>query len=63
MLVSEQKSHFSFYCADEDLCNQIASIFPFPMSSINEGFRYLGFLLKSNNYGIADWNWLLKKFE
>lgn len=30
---------------------------------MDEGFRYLGFDLKSNNYDIHDWDWLLTKFQ
>lgn len=30
---------------------------------LNEGFRYLGFFLKPNSYGIKDWKWLIDKVE
>ena len=31
--------------------------------SLDEGFKYIGFSLSPNNYGIKDQGWLTRKFE
>ena len=37
--------------------------FPFEHNYIKEGLKYLGFHLKTNEYHIKDWNWLITKVE
>ena len=35
----------------------------FEVLPLDNGFRYLGFYLKPNNYLISDWHWLLRRIE
>jgi hypothetical protein len=41
----------------------IASSFPAQRKSLSEGFKYLGFNLKPDNYRKEDWSWLIRKVE
>eukprot|EP00253_Pinus_taeda_P018177 PITA_18177 len=43
--------------------NQISSLLPFDVLSMENPFKYLGFLLKPNAYRKQDWNWLVAKIE
>jgi hypothetical protein len=37
--------------------------FPFEEKKLDDGLKYLGFLLKPNDYIKEDWKWLLKKMD
>ena len=37
--------------------------FPYTIKSMDEGFKYLGFVLKPNAYSFKDWMWLYRKIE
>lgn len=41
----------------------IASSFNFCTAPLSLGFKYLGFQMKSNNYKIKDWEWLVEKVK
>ena len=41
----------------------MANIFWLPPFDLDEGIKYLGFVLKSNNYGVLDWEWIIAKLE
>jgi hypothetical protein len=41
----------------------IANSFPTQIKSLYEGFKYLGFNLKPDNYKKEDWSWLIRKVE
>ena len=41
----------------------IRSMFPFNVSPLENGLKYLGFKLKLNAYKIKDWDWLISKCE
>ena len=36
---------------------------PFIRASLDEGLKYMGFILKPNNYLKKDWLWLIEKLE
>ena len=36
---------------------------PYILKPMDEGFKYLGFVLKPNAYSFRDWMWLYKKIE
>jgi hypothetical protein len=38
-------------------------VFPYNFADLSEGFRYLGFYLKTGMYKAEDWRWLLAKIE
>lgn len=63
MLVSEEKSSFLHLALSDDQLRSIQTIMPYNCSNLEKGFKYLGYLLKPNNYQIRDWQWLLKKIE
>ena len=37
--------------------------FPFSVTTMGEGLKYLGFKLSPNCYKKEDWNWLLEKLD
>ena len=55
----EKKSYILLSCSNQSLKDTLLSLFPFKSGSIEEGFSYLGFLLKPNSYGPKDWEWIL----
>ena len=46
-----------------ELRNRVSIDFPYSLKPMDEGFKYLGFLLKPNAYSFKDWMWLYKKIE
>jgi hypothetical protein len=46
-----------------DLQEQLNEVLPFPRKSIDEGMKYLGFVLNPNTYLFEDWMWLLNKIK
>ena len=38
-------------------------IFCYPINSLEEGLKYIGFSLKPNKYRKDDWSWLIQKVE
>lgn len=63
MLVSSAKSSMFQHSLLDEQIRDIRSVMPYNCFSIEQGFKYLGFILKPNNYQIKDWHWLLKKIE
>ena len=43
--------------------SQIFDLHPYEICSLDVGFKYLGYLLKTNHYSKEYWSWLLKKVE
>eukprot|EP00253_Pinus_taeda_P029586 PITA_29586 len=42
---------------------RVGALLPFEIKSLQESFKYLGFLLKPDTYRVQDWKWLLIKIE
>jgi hypothetical protein len=63
MEINEGKSSLStnFLIEEEQLV--FRQNFPFEEKRIDDGLKYMGFILKPNDYRKEDWNWLLKKLE
>ena len=38
-------------------------IYPYDLKMFDEGLKYMGFIIKPNNYKKVDWNWLIAKLE
>jgi hypothetical protein len=38
-------------------------LFEFSIQEMGEGFKYLGFNLKPNNYGAGDLNWIVSQID
>jgi hypothetical protein len=43
--------------------SQFQDCLPFAQKQIDEGFKYLGFVLKPNDYVFRDWLWLFIKIQ
>jgi hypothetical protein len=63
MLINQQKSTLSATGMAEADIVFYKSVFPFHVQDVNEGLKYLGFLLKPNCYLKSDWLWLISKLE
>lgn len=63
MELSFNKSSFMFHNMEENVLHHISIIFPYGMSPIENGFKYLGFYIKPNLYRISDWYWLVNRYE
>ena len=59
ILISESKSTMLENRLEEEVLNQIPSLFPYEIKDLNLGFKYLGYNLKPNCYQKVDWIWLL----
>lgn len=63
MIISLPKSclyHHNLCTGD---CISIGRLFPFDIKLLADGFKYLGYFIKPNDYLIMDWKWLTAKFE
>ena len=41
----------------------IMDLIPAPRFHLDNGFKYLGFFSKLNNYRVVDWEWIVKMIE
>jgi len=41
----------------------IMDLIPAPRCNLDNGFKYLGFFSKLNNYRVVDWEWIVKMIE
>ena len=60
MEINDGKSTLTTHCMDNEEVRHASVIFPFIRASLDEGLKYLGFLLKPNNYLKEDWLWLIE---
>ena len=58
--VSPKKSFLLYSCMDATLKSSLLNLFPFNSGPIEEGFKYLGFVIKPNGYGPKYWKWMMK---
>jgi hypothetical protein len=58
-----QKYYISFYGVAHDSIREFIQIFPYHQIDLQEGLNYFGFFIKTNDYGINDWRWLIAKVE
>jgi len=63
MEISSKKSNFHYNLINQSKLDTFKSMFGFVTTSLDEGFKYLGFTLKPNKYQFQDWLWLIKKIE
>ena len=63
MASSCDKSAFLYHNIASGLLDQIRAVFPYKMEPIHTDFRYLGYRLKPLDYMVADWSWLVIRFE
>jgi hypothetical protein len=63
MEINKQKSSITFSSMEDEEILYFLERLPFQSLDIEEGLKYLGFLLKPNDYRKTDWQWLLEKLE
>jgi hypothetical protein len=63
MSVNERKSTIYLPTVKEEHRELFSSSFPFELKEIEDGLKYLGFSIKPNKYGVADWSWFVSKVE
>lgn len=61
MVISAAKS--SFISLTDHIDYRVQGLFPFHSSTLEEGFKYLGFTLKPNCYEIMESRWLLTRID
>eukprot|EP00253_Pinus_taeda_P033725 PITA_33725 len=63
MQINSGKSQVCFADFERRERNRMKNLFPFPIQSLDDPFKYLGFWLKPIVYKKEDWNWLIAKIE
>jgi hypothetical protein len=63
MLVNINKSTIYFLVAEARIRHSLIDLFFFLSFELGDGFKYLGYVLKPNNYEIQNWKLLLTKIE
>ena len=58
MVTNIEKLILDFNNLPDELLTRVRELFPFPLIPIVEGFKYLGFFLKTNDYVFQYWIWL-----
>ena len=61
--INFQKSTITPSGLSVDEIGRVRRFLNFEVRSLQENFKYLGFLLKPDAYRIRDWKWLLAKVE
>lgn len=63
MSISLGKSSFLYIKVQDHILCDMKNTFPCSFTRIDSGLKYLGYFLKPNRYGIADWGWLLQRID
>ena len=63
MEINAGKSSLMTHGMDVVEVRHATTLFPFIRANLDEGLKYLGFMLKPNNYLKKDWLWLIEKLE
>lgn len=63
MKVSLKKSCIYHFRLTAVWIANLKTILPYSFHQLEDGFMYLGYYLKPNDYRSSDWMWLVKKFE
>jgi hypothetical protein len=63
LMINVQKSTFLHFGVQQGTLEYLKEIFHYNFNDILNGFRYLGFFLKPDNYKVEDWHWLISKFK
>lgn len=63
MIENHTKSTISQAYTFAQECNFSLHRFPYNPRPLDQGFKYLGFWIKPSGHKIADWTWLITKFE
>lgn len=49
--------------AEDPILSHMKILFALSFSNIDSGLKYLGFSLKANCYGTADWGWIFERID
>lgn len=63
LLINETKSKLIHNGKDESVLEEIRQLFGISSNHIDDGFNYLGFILKLCGFKIKKWEWLIGKFK
>lgn len=63
MLISETKSSFLVSGVESHVLDNIKTLFLFEFKNLDSSFKYLGYVLKPNNYVKEDWAWLVRNVD
>eukprot|EP00253_Pinus_taeda_P019452 PITA_19452 len=63
LCINERKSSLTSSGLSEDMVHSVKMVLNFDVKTLEDTFKYLGFLLKPDNYRIKDWTWILAKIE
>ena len=63
MDISAEKYYIYFDNVFEEVLSYFKNLIQYKFSQLEEGFRYMGFVLKPKKYRVVDWLWLVKKIE
>lgn len=63
MKVNHGKSSILIFGLDDQEVLTFNGLFPYHITQLEMGFKYLGFRLKPSSYTLKDWNWLIIKCE
>jgi hypothetical protein len=53
--INLDKSMFHHFGVQQDLLNQLTTLFHYGVMSLLVGFKYLGYYLKIDSYKVVDW--------
>jgi hypothetical protein len=56
LVINLQKSTFHYYGVQQEVLDSFKDIYPYNFVELSEGFRYLGYFLKYDNYKAEDWH-------
>ena len=63
MEINVRKSTLTTHGIEDEEVRHAITYSPYNRATLDEGLKYLGFLLKPNNYLKRDWLWLFEKLE
>ena len=63
MHINVEKSILSENGFPKEVKDRLSIELPYTIKPMDEGFKYLAFVLKPNAYSFKDWMWLYKKIE
>jgi len=61
--VNPQKSLLYTYGVQREVVDTFKVYLPYNFDELVDVINYLGYFIKLDNYKVADWRWLIKKFE
>ena len=63
MIINFDKSVLIPYGIPQEQLAPIHALFPGQLGNFENGFKYLGYYIKANNYHTSDWHWMLRRVD